>query len=281
VRIVATRALPGPAWADLPDGVVVGSVEDAEILIVMNEPVPFDAMPSLRLVANYSVGYDAIDVDECRRRGIAVTNTPGVLDAAVADLTFALILAARRRLVEGDTMIRRGEWKSLDFLGREVSGTTLAVIGMGRIGGMVARRAAGFDMHVLGVTSRSGELDRALRDADVVSIHTPLNDATRGLISRERLALLRDGATFVNTARGAVVDEEALIDELESGRIDAGLDVFVHEPHVPERLRGLPNVVLAPHIASATVETRAAMSRVVVDNVLAFVRGEPLPNPVA
>jgi glyoxylate reductase len=115
----------------------------------------------------------------------------------------------------------------------------------------------------------------------VVSIHTPLNDATRGLISRKRLALLRDGTTFVNTARGAVVDEEALIDELESGRINAGLDVFVHEPHVPERLRGLPNVVLAPHIASATVETRAAMSRVVVDNVLAFLRGEPLPTPVA
>jgi glyoxylate reductase len=281
VRIVATRALPGPAWDDLPDGVVVGEVVDAEILIVMNEPVPFEAMPSLRLVANYSVGYDAIDVEECSRRGIAVTNTPGVLDAAVADLTFALILAARRRLVEGDTMIRRGEWKALDFLGREVSGTTLAIVGMGRIGAMVARRATGFDMDVVGVTSRSGELEAALRDADVVSIHTPLNEATRGLISRERLALLRDGATFVNTARGAVVDEEALIDELESGRINAGLDVFVHEPHVPERLRGLPNVVLAPHIASATVETRAAMSRVVVDNVLAFLRGEPLPTPVA
>jgi glyoxylate reductase len=152
---------------------------------------------------------------------------------------------------------------------------------MGRIGAMVARRATGFDMDVVGVTSRSGELEAALRDADVVSIHTPLNEATRGLISRERLALLRDGATFVNTARGAVVDEEALIDELESGRINAGLDVFVHEPHVPERLRGRPNVVLAPHIASATVETRAAMSRVVVDNVLAFLRGEPLPTPVA
>jgi glyoxylate reductase len=119
-----------------------------------------------------------------------------------------------------------------------------------------------------------------LRDSDIVSLHTPLSPETTGLISRKRLALLRDGATLVNTARGAVVDEDALVDELASGRINAGLDVFVHEPHVPERLRSLPNVVLTPHIASATAETRAAMTRVVVDNVLAFVRGEPLPTPI-
>jgi glyoxylate reductase len=279
MRIVATRALPGPAWDELPSGVVVGTVEDAEILIVMNEPVPFDEMPSLRLVANFSVGYDRIDVAEARRRGVAVTNTPGVLDAAVADLTLALILAARRRVVEGDAAIRAGGWR-LEGFGREVSGATLAIVGLGRIGAAVARRAEAFDMQVVGVSSRSGSLDEALREADVVSIHTPLNDTTRGLISRERLALLRDGATFVNTARGAVVDEDALVDELASGRITAGLDVFVHEPHVPERLRGLPNVVLTPHIASATVETRAAMTRVVVDNVLAFLRGGPLLTPV-
>lgn len=279
MRIVATRPLPGPAWEELPAGVVVGAVEDAEILIVMNEPVPFDAMPSLRLVANFSVGYDRIDVAEAARRGIAVTNTPGVLDAAVADLTFALILAARRRLVEGDAAIRAGGWK-VEGLGREVSGATLAVVGHGRIGAAVARRANAFDMHVVEVTSQSGNLESALREADVVSIHTPLNDATRGLISRERLALLQDGATFVNTARGAVVDEDALVDELVSGRITAGLDVFVHEPHVPERLRGLPNVVLTPHIASATVETRAAMTKLVVDNVLAFLRGDDLLTPV-
>jgi glyoxylate reductase len=135
-------------------------------------------------------------------------------------------------------------------------------------------------MRVVGVRSREGDLDDALREADVVSLHVPLSDLTRGLVSRGRLALLRDGATLVNTARGAVVDEEALVEELASGRINAGLDVFVHEPHVPERLRDLPNVVLTPHIASATVETRAAMTRVVVDNVLAFERGEPLLNPV-
>ena len=278
MKIAATRPLPGPAWDELED-VVLGERPDAEILVVMNEPVAFDAYPQLRLVANFSVGYDNIDVDECRRRGIAVSNTPGVLDAATADLAFGLILAARRRIAEGDRTIRDGGWR-LDGQAREVSGATLAVIGMGRIGSAVARRAQGFDMRVLGVRSREGDLDAALREADVVSLHVPLSERTRGLISRERLALLRDGATLVNTARGAVVDEDALVDELASGRIGAGLDVFVHEPHVPERLRDLSNVVLTPHIASATVETRAAMTRVVVDNVLAFERGEPLPNPV-
>jgi glyoxylate reductase len=278
VKIAATRPLPGPAWNELDD-VVIGERPDAEILIVMNEPVSFDAYPALRLVANFSVGYDNIDVEECRRRGIALTNTPGVLDHAVADLAMGLILAVRRRIAEGDRTIRTGGW-TLPGLGREVSGATLAVVGMGRIGAALARRAAAFDMRVLGVRSREGDLDAALRESDVVSVHVPLSDATRGLLSRERLALLPDGSTIVNTARGAVVDEDALVDELERGRISAGLDVFVHEPHVPERLFGLPNVVLTPHIASATLETRAAMTRIVVDNVLAFERGSPLLTPV-
>jgi glyoxylate reductase len=277
VKIAATRPLPGPAWDELDD-VVVGQRPDAEILIVMNEPVPFAALPALRLVANFSVGYDRIDVVECRARGIALTNTPGVLDAATADLAMALMLAARRRVVEGDAAIRNGGWPHL--VAREVTGATLAIVGLGRIGSAVARRAAGFDMRVIGVRSREGDLDAALREADIVSVHAPLNEATLGLISRERLALLRDGATLVNTARGAVIDEDALVDELVSGRITAGLDVFAHEPRVPEALIGLPNVVLTPHVASSTVETRAAMTRVVVDNVLAFERGEPLLTPV-
>ena len=163
----------------------------------------------------------------------------------------------------------------------------LGIVGLGRIGSAVARRARGFDMDVLYYRRTRGDdagyrdLDDLLRESDIVSLHTPLTSETTGLISRERLALLRDGATLVNTARGAVVDEDALVNELVSGRITAGLDVFVHEPHVPEALRGLPNVVLTPHIASATVETRAAMTRIVVDNVLAFLRGEPLVSPVA
>lgn len=291
--MLATRRLPGEAWNDLRD-VEVGAADtrrgDVEALIVANEAVDVGLFPALRLVANFGVGYDRVDVAACRARGIAVTNTPGVLDAATADLALGLMLAARRRLVEGDDLVRAGRWgapwSSGPFLGREITGSTLGIVGLGRIGSAVARRAHGFEMRVLhhrrtpdGAPGYRA-LDDLLREADIVSLHTPLTPETEGLLSRERLALLRDGATLVNTARGAVVDEEALVDELVSGRISAGLDVFVDEPHVPEGLLGLPNVVLTPHIASATVETRAAMTRLVVDNVLACERGEPLVTPV-
>ena len=283
MKVVATRRLPGPAWDELGE-VEVGADPEADVLIVTNEPVEPADFPHLGLIANYGVGYDRIDLDACRARGVAVTNTPGVLDAATADLAFALMLAARRGLVPGDRLVRSGGWASHwaapQALGREVSGATLGIVGLGRIGSAVARRAAGFDLRVLHVRRSEGDLDAVLRESDIVTLHVPLSAETRGLITRERLGLLRDGATFVNTARGAVVDEDALVDELVSGRIGAGLDVFAHEPHVPPALYGLPNVVLTPHIASATVETRAAMTRVVVDNVLAFVRGEQLPNRV-
>ena len=288
MHVLATRRLPGPAWEALGD-VEIGPLDaprsDVDVLIVANEAADLDLFPSVRLVASYGVGYDQIDVEAYRARGVTVTNTPGVLDAATADLTFALILAARRRIVEGDGLVRRGDWRfgwsSAPFLAREITGATLGIVGLGRIGSAVAQRARGFDMRVLSVRSTEGDLHELLRVCDVVTLHTPLTPQTRGLLSRERLALLRDGATFVNTARGAIVDEDALVDELVSGRINAGLDVFVHEPDVPEALIGLPNVVLTPHIGSATEETRAAMTRVVVDNVLAFGRGEPLPTPVA
>ena len=291
--MLSTLRLPGEAWDELGDieiGAADTARDDVEVLIVANEGVDLELFPSLRLIANYGVGYDRLDVDACRARGIDVSNTPGVLDAATADLALALMLAARRRLVEGDDLVRAGRWGSSwsggPFLGREVSGVRLGIVGLGRIGSAVARRARGFDMEVVYYRrTRSDDagyraLDDLLRESDIVSLHTPLTPETTGLISRERLALLRDGATLVNTARGAVVDEDALVDELVSGRITAGLDVFVHEPHVPEALRGLPNVVLTPHIASATVETRAAMTRIVVDNVLAFARGEPLVSQV-
>jgi glyoxylate reductase len=282
VKVRSTHRFPGPAWAEL-DGVEIAPADapgpDVDVLVVLNEPVDFELYPSLRLIANYSVGYDRIDVAAATDRGVAVTNTPGVLDAATADLALALMLAARRGVVTGDRLIRAGGWSGLRD-GREVSGATLAIVGAGRIGSAVARRAAGFDMRILPVRRNEGDLDAALREADIVTLHVPLNAETRGLLSRERLALLKDGGTLVNTARGAVVDEEALVAELVSGRITAGLDVFTHEPHVPPGLLGLPNVVLTPHIASDTIETRAAMTRVVVDNVLAFLRGEPLPNQV-
>jgi glyoxylate reductase len=287
MKPLATLRLPGPAWDELGDVEVAapdGPRPDVDVLIVPNTPVPFELLPSLRLVANYGVGYDRIDVGECRARGIAVTNTPGVLDAATADLALALMLAVRRRVVEGDGLVRAGRWtmpwSDGPFLGRELTGATLGIVGMGRIGSAVAKRARGFDMRVISVRSSEGDLEQLLRDADVVSLHVPLNAATERLLSRERLALLRGGATLVNTARGGIVDERALVDELVSGRISAGLDVFAFEPDVPQELLSLPNVVLTPHIGSATVETRAAMTRIVVDNVLAFARGEPLPTRV-
>ena len=242
-------------------------------------------------MANFSVGYDRLGIDELRRRGIAVTNTPGVVSAATADLTMALILAARRRIVEGDARVRRGEWTGSwadGFLAEELSGSTLGIIGLGGIGQAVARRARGFDLRVL-YTQRTRvetdlgefrELDALLAGSDIVTVHAPLTPETRGLLDARRLALLPDGASLVNTARGEIIDEAALTAELVSGRLRAGLDVFAHEPHVPEELLELPNVVLTPHLGTSTRQTREAMTRLVVDNVLAFERGEPLVTPV-
>jgi glyoxylate reductase len=253
--------------------------------------VDADSFPSLRLVANFGVGYDRIGVEELRRRDIAVTNTPGVLDAATADLTWALILATRRRVVEGDRRVRAGEWTGSwadGFLAEELTGSTLGIVGLGRIGQSVARRAVGFDLRVLyAQRRRSGagladyrELDELLAESEIVTIHAPLTPETRGLIDARRLGLLHDGACLVNTARGEIVDEEALVAELVLGRIRAGLDVFAHEPHVPEPLLSLPNVVLTPHLGSGTRQTRESMTRIVVDNVLAMERGDELLTPV-
>lgn len=295
MTVLATKRLPGDAWQKLADIEIgpIGRRDDVDVLIVAGDVVDgavLDQLPSLRLVASYGVGYDNVDVDACRKRSVAVTNTPGVLDAATADLAFALIIAVRRRVVEGDALVRAGgwggSWSETPFLGRDLSGSTLGIVGLGRIGSAVRERALAFGMPVI-FTRRTTtgdaaerDLDDLLREADVVSMHTPLTPETKGLLSRERLALLRDGATVVNTARGPIIDEGALVAELVSGRISAGLDVFVHEPHVPEALRTLPNVVLTPHVGSATVETRAAMTALVVDNVLAFARGEALLTPV-
>jgi glyoxylate reductase len=259
--------------------------EDVEGLIVANEPVPLDLLPALRLVANFGVGYDRIDVAACAARGVVVANTPGVLDDAAADLAFALILAVRRQVVEGDRLVREGGWTgswSEGGLAEELTGSTLGILGLGRIGGAVARRARGFDLHVLYSQRRPAEtdlgefreLDALFEESDIVSLHVPLTVETEGLVDARRLALLRDGACLVNTARGELVDEEALVAELVSGRIRAGLDVFAHEPEVPGELLELPNVVLTPHIGSATRQTREAMTRLVVDNLLAVERGD-------
>jgi glyoxylate reductase len=297
VRVVATRRYPGPAFDELDDVEVLPLTElgrareDVEGLVVANEPVPLELFPRLRIVANYGVGYDRVDVAACAARGIVVTNTPGVLDEATADLAFALILATRRQVIEGDGFVRSGAWTgswSEGRLAEELSGSTLGILGLGRIGSAVARRARGFDLRVLYSQRRAAEthlgdprdLDALFEESDIVTIHAPLTPETAGLVDARRLALLRDGACLVNTARGEIVDEEALVAELVSGRIRAGLDVFAHEPHVPAELLDLPNVVLTPHIGSATRQTREAMTKVVVDNLLAAERGEPPLTPV-
>ena len=296
VKVLATRRYPGPAFDELDVDVLPldrldAPREDVEGLIVANEPVALDLLPALRIVANFGVGYDRVDAAELARQGIVLTNTPGVLTDATADLTFSLILATRRHVVDADRRLRAGQWGgswSEGGLAEEVTGSTLGIVGLGRIGSAVARRALGFELRVL-YTQRSPittdlgdyrELDALLSESDMVSIHAPLTAATAGLIDARRLALLRDGACLVNTARGEIVDEEALVVELVSGRIRAGLDVFAHEPHVPPELLGLPNVVLTPHIGSATRQTREAMTRLVVDNLLAVERREPPLTPV-
>jgi glyoxylate reductase len=298
MRVLATRRYPGPALDELDDLEVVPLAaldrrrNDVEALIVANEPVPLELLPSLRVVANFGVGYDRIDVAACAARGVAVTNTPGVLTDATADLAFALILATRRQVVEGDRFVRSGAWSgswSEGRLAEEVTGSTLGILGLGRIGSAVARRALGFDLRVLYAQRRPvetdlgdfRELDALFAEADIVTIHAPLTAETAGLVDARRLALLRDGTCLVNTARGEIVDEAALVAELVSGRIRAGLDVFAHEPQVPPELLDLPNVVLTPHLGSATRQTREGMTRLVVDNVLAVQRGEPPLTPVS
>jgi glyoxylate reductase len=297
VKVVATHRYPGPAFDELGDVEVLPLAElrepreDVEGLFLANEPVPLELLLRLRVVANFGVGYDRIDVEACAARGVTVTNTPGVLDAATADLAFALLLAARRQVVAGDRFVRSGGWSgswSEGGLAEELSGSTLGIVGLGRIGRAVAQRARGFDLRVL-YTRRSDaeselgeprELDALLAESDLVSLHVPLTPETDGLLDARRLALLQDGAVLVNTARGEIVDEDALVAELVSGRISAGLDVFAHEPEVPATLLELPNVVLTPHIGSATRQTREAMTRLAVDNLLAVERGDPPLTPV-
>jgi len=296
VRVLASRRFPGPAWDRLEDVLVEWPVEGThpgvEALAVVAAGVGdelLDRFPDLRLVANYGVGYDGIDVEACARRGVVVTNTPEALGIATADLTTALVLAVRRRVVEGDRFVREGRWAAGwhvgQLMGDEIRGATLGLVGYGRIGRAVAERARAFGMRVL-YNRRSErdedfrELDDLLRESDVVSIHAPLTDETKGLIDARRLALLRDGAALINTARGAIVDEDALVRELVSGRLRAGLDVYVHEPNVPEALLSLPNVVLQPHVGSATRATREAATAELVANIEAVLDGREPPNLV-
>jgi len=253
-------------------------------------------LPALEIVADYAVGYDNVDLRAAARRGVAVTHTPDVLTDATADLTWALILAVARRLVEADRLARSGEWVGWhprQLLGKELTGGTLAILGMGRIGEAVARRGRAFGMGIV-YWSRSSrpEIERelgarrlnlaeALAAADVVSIHLPLTLETRHLLDAERFAHMRPDAILVNTARGPIVDEEALADALEGGRLlGAGLDVHEREPEVHPRLATSPRTVLLPHVGSATVATRERMAEVVARNLRAMLEGEPPPDAV-
>jgi glyoxylate reductase len=246
----------------------------------------------LRIVANVAVGYDNVDLAAARQRGVAITNTPGVLTDATADLAFALILAVTRRLGEGERFVRSGRawsWDMFFLLGSGLAGKTLGVVGLGAIGRATARRAEAFGMEIVysgprpvpGQTARHVELEELLETADVVTLHCPLTPATRHLLSAERLARMKPTAYLINTARGPIVDELALVEALRGGAIaGAGLDVFENEPQVQPGLLELENVVLLPHLGSATVETRTAMAVLAARNVVAVLGGEPPLTPV-
>jgi glyoxylate reductase len=245
----------------------------------------------LRVVANVAVGYDNVDVAAAHGLGIAVCNTPGVLDETTADLAFLLVLAASRLAHEAEADLRAGRWAGWginQYLGRDVHGAVLGLVGYGRIGQAVARRAAGFGMSVLhhtrhdtGVPGWTGDLDQLLVESDVVSLHVPLTDATRHLVGPRELRLMRPSAVLVNTARGPVVDEEALAVALEEGTIfAAGLDVFEREPTVHPRLLAAPRTVLLPHIGSATTATRTRMAVVASEGARQVLAGEEPPNLV-
>jgi glyoxylate reductase len=253
-----------------------------------------EAGERLRLIANFGAGTDNLDLTAAQARGIAVTNTPGVLTEDTADLVMALILIGPRRLGEGERNLRAGRWRGwgpTDQLGASLTGKSLGIVGLGRIGGAVARRAQAFGMEVHYHNRRAvaGEdalhwpdLDSMLPAMDVVSLNAPYGPATHHLIDRRRLDLMRSDAWLINAARGGLVDEEALIEALAEGRIaGAGLDVYPNEPEVDPRLLELPNVVLLPHLGSATLESRTAMGEKVLANILAFAEGRELPDRVA
>ncbi len=244
------------------------------------------AAPRVRIVASHSVGVDHVDLEACRARGVLVTNTPDVLTDATADLAFALLLAVARRLREGEALARSGAWdgwKPRELLGVSLAGRTLGIYGFGRIGRAVARRGESFGMKVLtydkdGTTE---ELKRFLLKVDVLSIHAPLTEATRGRFGAAELSWMKEGSILVNTARGPIVDEAALAAALRSRHLfGAGLDVFQGEPKIEAALMDLPNVVLLPHLGSATTETRLAMARLACTEIVRFFAGEPPLNPV-
>ena len=304
MRIYVTQPLPEPSLGDLLAGetIVVGEagISEDELIrrvarvdaILSTPPVPItarvlDAAPGVKIVANCAVGTDNIDLPACRERGVVATNTPGVLTEATADLAFALILAVTRRLREGEALLRSGTWsgwKPLELRGVSLQGKVLGIYGAGRIGSAVARRAEAFGMTVFAVVDGdpSERFEELLRVSDVLSVHAPLTPSTRGRFSDAELGRMKRGAFLVNTARGPIVDEAALVRALESGRLrGAGLDVFQQEPKVHPGLVGREDVVLLPHLGSATEEVRLEMARMACTEIARAFRGDPPLNRVA
>jgi len=309
-RVLVTRELPpggldplvkaGHELVQRPDDTpfthaeLTTAVADVDALVcVLSDRIDAEVLaagaPRLKVVANVAVGYDNVDVRAAEQRGVAVCNTPGVLDETTADLAFLLILAAARLASDAEADLRAGRWSGWginQYLGRDVHGAVLGLVGFGRIGQAVARRATGFDMEVRHNTRHDTrlpgwdpDLDTLLRTADVVSLHVPLSDDTRHLIDARRLALMKRDAVLVNTARGPVVDEEALAAALERGTLfAAGLDVFEHEPKVHHRLLAAPRTVLLPHIGSASLATRTRMAQVAAEGARAVLAGETPAN---
>lgn len=287
-----------------PAELIKASQEAEGLLCLLTDKIDANFMaacPKLKVISNMAVGFNNIEVEAATRRGILVTNTPGVLTGATADLTFALLLAVARRLGEGERLVRSGGWEGwgpLQLLGGEVSGKTLGLIGMGRIGKAVARRAAGFDMKVQYYSRhrvapdpesdpasnpaiRLVELEELLRTSDFVSLHAPYNPETHHLINAERLSWLKPSAYLINTSRGPLVDETALVAALQTQKLaGAGLDVYELEPKLAEGLAELENVVLAPHLGSATHQTRGEMARLAATNLVQSLQGQRHPNEV-
>lgn len=297
VRVVSTTSLPidlaiDGARIDVPDdwvGIANVDLSDAAALIcLLVDRVDASVIaraPKLKVIANCAVGYDNIDVAAATAAGIAVTNTPDVLTEATAELAFALMLAAARRLSEGERLIRAHRWVGwrLDqLLGMELAGKQLGIIGMGRIGKALARRAEAFGMRVLGARrGDASQLDELFATSDVVSLHCPLTPETRHLVNAARLARMKPTAILVNTARGGCVDEAALIAALHAGQIGgAALDVFASEPEIDSRFYDCPRLVLSPHIGSATTETRTQMARLCANAVIDVLAGRRPPNLV-
>jgi glyoxylate reductase len=304
-RVFVTRALPFPAldrlrdaheveeWpGDLPPGpdeLRAGVGEAEGLLSLVTDRVDasvIEAAPRLRAIANMAVGTDNIDVEAAAARGIPVGNTPDVLTDATADLAFALLLALARRIVPGAQLVRSGAWRTWEpagDLGADLAGAVLGIVGWGRIGQAVARRAGGFGLEVVHSSRSSGvALPELLERADFVSLHTPLTPATRGLIDADALARMKPSALLINTARGGVVDQGALREALIAGTIaGAALDVTDPEPlPADDPLLEAPNLLVVPHVGSATVRTRARMAAMAVDNLLAALDGRPMPYPV-